>query len=351
MVDLKKLKKGSQNILINCANLCKSDRLLIISEDEKFGWYKNDIAKFIYNEASNLGIKTDFLIVGEPKNDNKNKLKTIVNKYDCTIFFARIGDQERFESKSFKTKRVMSYVKSNKSLISSFGCTNYNSMTQLKNIINNLIINSKNIEITCPLGTKISGKVTKNHIVETNDVSVLRFPVVVPAPILANQFSGKVVLKDYLTSTGSKVYKPDNIKLKETIIATLDKGKISNFIGNPRQVSKVKDHYNKISKLFNIDKNIVHSWHAGMHPGISYESTISKNPDRWSNTIFASPNYLHFHTCGDYAPGEICWMVSKPTVKLDGKPIWKDGILKINTFKETFDCVNKCEDLRTLYKC
>ena len=92
MVDLKKLKKGSQNILINCANLCKSDRLLIISEDEKFGWYKNDIAKFIYNEASNLGIKTDFLIVGEPKNDNKNKLKTIVNKYDCTICYERHFD-------------------------------------------------------------------------------------------------------------------------------------------------------------------------------------------------------------------------------------------------------------------
>jgi hypothetical protein len=41
--------------------------------------------------------------------------------------------------------------------------------------------------------------------------------------------------------------------------------------------------------------------------------------------MFASPRYLHFHTCGDYAPGEIAWSVIDTTVTLDGTPYWQDG--------------------------
>ena len=51
------------------------------------------------------------------------------------------------------------------------------------------------------------------------------------------------------------------------------------------------------------------------------------NADRWSNTVFSSPRALHFHTCGAYAPGEICWMVIDPTITLDGAPLWRAGAL------------------------
>ena len=63
--------------------------------------------------------------------------------------------------------------------------------------------------------------------------------------------------------------------------------------------------------MFSIDEKAVHSWHSGIHPGINYSKKISFNPDMWSNTMFVSSKYLHFHTCGNYAPGEICWMVAK----------------------------------------
>ena len=86
MYNSEKLRKGCHNILINCANLSKTNTLLIIIEDEKFGWYKKDVSEAIYDEAIKLGIKTNTLKVGEPDNNFKNKLAQIINNYDCTIF-------------------------------------------------------------------------------------------------------------------------------------------------------------------------------------------------------------------------------------------------------------------------
>ena len=97
-----KLSKGCHNILINCANLSESQTLLIIREKEEFGWYKKDISETIYSEAKSMGLRPEILEVGEPENDAKNKLAEIINEYDCTIFFARVGDQDRCIKELFK---------------------------------------------------------------------------------------------------------------------------------------------------------------------------------------------------------------------------------------------------------
>ena len=133
------LNKGINNLLYNCAKLTKNDSLLIISEDSKFGWYDQDASRAVYDYAKNkLGLKAKLLSVSEPKNNSINSIETIIDDYDCTIFFARIGDQDRFEHKSFNTKRVMSYVRNIESLTSSFASTNYVEMNEFKNVINEL---------------------------------------------------------------------------------------------------------------------------------------------------------------------------------------------------------------------
>ena len=110
-MDKKLLNKSINNLLNNCAELNENDTLLIISEDSKFGWYDKDISIAVYDYAKNkLGLSTELLIVGEPQNNSKNTLEKIIDNYDCAIFFARIGDQERFEKPLSNTKRIMSYV-------------------------------------------------------------------------------------------------------------------------------------------------------------------------------------------------------------------------------------------------
>ena len=349
-MDKKLLNKSINNLLNNCAELNENDTLLVISEDSKFGWYDKDISIAVYDYAKNkLGLSTELLIVGEPKNNAENTIEKIIDNYDCAIFFARIGDQERFEKPSSNTKRIMSYVRNIDSLCSLFASTNYEEMQRFKDVINKIIFDADNIEISCPLGTNLKGTIDKKNINQNKDTSVVRFPVVVPSPILAKNFSGEVVLDGYLTSTGSKVYEPISLKIESPVTATILKGKIANLNGEKKVVEKIEKHYETVSKIFNIDHDIVHSWHAGINPGIHYSNSVEENPDRWSNTIFPSPKYLHFHTCGNYAPGEICWMISNHNIKIDNVPFWENGVLKVDSFDETIQHIQSSADLRNLY--
>ena len=349
-MDKKLLNKSINNLLNNCAELNENDTLLIISEDSKFGWYDKDISIAVYDYAKNkLGLSTELLIVGEPKNNAKDTLEKIIDNYDCAIFFARIGDQERFEKPLSNTKRIMSYVRNIDSLCSLFASTNYEEMKKFKDVINKIIFDADNIEISCPLGTNLKGTIDKKNINQNNDTSIVRFPVVVPSPILAKNFSGEVVLDGYLTSTGSKVYEPISLKIESPVTATILKGKIANLNGEKKVVEKIVKHYETVSKIFNIDHDIVHSWHAGINPGIHYSNSVEENPDRWSNTIFPSPKYLHFHTCGNYAPGEICWMIANHNIIIDNVPLWENGILKVDSFDETIQHLQNSSDLRNLY--
>ena len=37
------------------------------------------------------------------------------------------------------------------------------------------------------------------------------------------------------------------------------------------------------------------------------------------------------------------------TIKIDGKEIFEKGVLKVHSFEETIDCLNKWNDLKNLY--
>ena len=79
MNDLKLTRLACHNILINCADLSKSDSLLIISEDENLGWYKNDVSEAVFNYAKTFGLKVDILNTGKPKNNSRDKIIELAN--------------------------------------------------------------------------------------------------------------------------------------------------------------------------------------------------------------------------------------------------------------------------------
>ena len=349
MINSEKLSVGVDNLLINCADLKVGDDLLIIRERESLGWYKNDISEVVATAAIKKGIKTSIIDVGKPDNSEKKSLIKEVNEHSCTIFFARIGDQDRFEEKKYATKRVMSYVRSAESLSSTFGTTNYHSNIALKNSIDSILSEAKRITITCPLGTNISGHIRNNSKEKDNEVSVYRFPLVVAKPINCSLFSGNVVLNNYLTSTGSKVYEPNFLKINKPINFKIDNGYITNVEGIEEDLKSINDHYDFVSKKFNLDRNCVHSWHPGLHPGVHYDKNIEQDPDQWSNTVFASPKFLHFHTCGNYAPGEICWMLKNHSVFVDNLPLWQNGHLTPFNFKNTSECLEKHKEIKSLF--
>ncbi len=343
------LAKGARNLLINCANLKQGDTLLIIHENPELGWYDAATPATVTNEARLLGITPTVLEVGEPVNTRTADLTAAISGHDCTIFFARIGDQDRFANPVPGKKSVMCYARDAAMLASTYGRTSHLAFVDMKSAVNDILLDANQIEISCPLGTRVTGRATEAQRKQPLDVSTLRFPLGVPQPLSAAGFSGQVALAHYLTPTGSKVYQPAWLKLEQPIFARFEHGRIDGFYGDATEISRVEDHYNLVAGQFDIDADVVHSWHAGIHPGCAYTDDASRNPDRWSNTVFTNPRFLHFHTCGDYAPGEICWMVLDQTVSVDGKLLWEHGHLVPEAFSQTKQCIENWPELDELY--
>ena len=349
MVSQMDVSAGAKNLLVNCAQLTSDDSLIIVSEEERFGWYEDALTRVIFDEASKMGVKTKIIEVGEPKNKETEELRDLISNFDCALFLARIGDQNRFETREPPRKRVMCYARTVESLASKFGTIDHRALIDLKNAINSIFLNSRTIRVSCSNGSNLTGKMLVSEPFQNQDVNVFRFPMVVPMPILASSFSGNVVVSNYLTPTGSKVYSPNYLKLSDSLNVEIDKGRIINVHGHREAKKDFENHYDFVSQKFKLEKYYVHSWHAGIHPGIKYDQPIDINPDRWSNTMFASPKYLHFHTCGDYPPGEICWMLKNPTIEIDANALWDNGFLRVREFDSTKNCLEKWPQLSNLY--
>tara|TARA_B110000444_G_C18721078_1_gene538495 strand:- start:328 stop:1083 length:756 start_codon:yes stop_codon:yes gene_type:complete len=243
----------------------------------------------------------------------------------------------------------MCYIRDMDMLSSPIGTTNYKAFRDFKKAVDNVLFNAEKIEISCPLGSNLSGALPKQQKKASDNDDVRRFPLGVHEPIEAKTFSGQVALDRYLAPTGSRVYEPDFLKLNETVIAEIELGRITAFTGPKDEVKKVKEHYNLVANKFNIDPTVVHSWHAGIHPGGNYKVPESDDPDRWSNTVFSQPEYIHFHTCGDYAPGEISCTNHGHTIKVNGLALWNKGILFPNIFEVTKKCINTWPELKALF--
>lgn len=343
------LAEGARNLLINCARLKPDETLLIVCEDPDFGWYDRDTSSAIAAEARTLGVSPTLLNVGAPGNDRDMHVTEAIGSHDCTIFMARIGDQDRFADPVPGKRSVMCYARDAQTLASAYGRTDHRAFVDLKNAVDGILRGAGKIHITCPLGTDISGSVSGGDRAAPGDVSVRRFPLGVPQPLSASGLSGRVALARYLTPTGSKVYEPASVAIDSTVFAEVSLGRIIGLTGDEHTVGRIREHHRMVADLFAIDGEIVHSFHAGIHPGCAYTDNHVRDPDHWSNTVFTNPRILHFHTCGDYAPGEICWMVIDHSLSVDGKNLWENGRLRPDAFEETRQCLDNWAELRPLF--
>jgi hypothetical protein len=343
------LSEGVRNLVTNCARIQPGESVLIVHENPHLGWYDEIVPKAVADEIRLIDIEPDFFAVGAPASGFDAELSEAVSRYDITLFFARIGDQNRFAAPLPGKRAVMCYARDATMLGSLYGRSSQHAFYALKKAINEILFGAELIEISCPLGTKISGPPPSNTALENEDVSIHRFPLGVPQPMESSHFSGRVSLMHYLTPTGSKVYAPPNLRLDETIHAVVEQGRIIYFEGNTKLVKRVQNHYQKVSDQFGIDADAVHSWHAGIHPACSYSGQAAQDPDRWSNTVFTNPRVLHFHTCGSYAPGEICWIVLDHTVSVDNTKLWDNGRLRLESFAQTRKCLDEWPELIPLF--
>ncbi len=244
---------------------------------------------------------------------------------DHTVFFARIGDQLRFDGLPGRGTKTIVYAYDVACLGSGFGTTSHTLMREIKAYIEQQLAQANSIRVICPLGTDLVGRPVGFTDDDVGDVKVSRFPMTVFKPVPASDFSGRIALSRWLIGSGSRYYQPFEARLDETVFAIIDHGCVIDFEGPEAVVAKVREHHIRVGEMFGIDPFLVHSWHAGIHPRTFYPLPADHNPARWSALAFGSPRYLHFHVCGNEPPGEICWTVIDPTITLDGMPAWQEG--------------------------
>ncbi|MEM9603414.1 MAG: hypothetical protein AAGA11_11165 [Pseudomonadota bacterium] len=330
-------RAGARNLLMGCAgiDLMRGARVLVVREDPALGWYDGYAADAVIAEAEALGLTVDCLHVGAPDTETLSSVDAHVQAYDVTVFFARLGDLDRFAERPEHTVRVMAYTRDHAMLGSEFGTTPHAAMRELKLAIDRLMLAADDIHVQCGLGTDYRGRLDTVARTAHRDVSVRRFPLGVPQPTLAQHFSGRVAVAHHLVSTGTRIDAWTVQRLPDTVVACIDEGRIQGFDGPASACEMAELHLRRVAELGGLDWQRVHSWHAGIHPGCGSAHARGMDPDRWANTVFCNPRLLHFHSVGESAPGEVSWAVTDPTISLDGRALWCEGRLQVEAFEQT----------------
>jgi hypothetical protein len=322
------LRRGAENLLLGCGGLSSGDGLLVLREDPALGYYDQAISDAIVACAKDLGIRTTLRtepfdpMGGSPTAD----LIAAMKSADRTLFLSRGGDQLRFDGSMDGIRPIMSYALGAEMLASGFGWANYGGFVRLKNAVNDVLSGAGEIQVTCPLGTDFSGPGAAFPKTGAADVTVDRFPMLVFAPVPAQGFSGVLMQDGFLVGTGSTFYQPYSCALRAPVAVHFEDSRLTRFTGRVDDVQSAQEHYDTVGGMFGLDARTMHSWHAGIHPGCAYGQPAHDNFERWSGAAFGNPRLLHFHTCGDYAPGEISLNVLDPTIRVDGVAVWKDGV-------------------------
>jgi hypothetical protein len=350
-VDREAFERGVDNLLAGCGGLGAGDALLIIREEPGAGYYGEGLPDAVAAVAGKGGIKTTIIEVPfDPAADDlPPALAARVRGSDGTLFLARLGDQLRFKALPEGTRAIVSYALDEQAMGSAFGTAPHAAFLALKAAFNRLMFAARDIRVSCPLGTDFRGAQPPMDEVAPADVTISRFPMCVFAPLDATGFSGRVAVAHLLVGTGSRYYEPYGIRLPSTLFALFDRGRLTGWEGDATDVARAEAHYHDIAGRFGLDGGFVHSWHAGIHPGCAFIGSAHDAYERWSGSAFGNPRLLHFHTCGAYAPGEICWNVVDPTIAVDGVEVWRDGRILIDAVPGAREVLDKHPGLGNLF--
>lgn len=322
-------RKGARNLLCNCLNVKSGDTVSIITEDTSHGFYDAFAAQCISEVARELGClprKIPCPLIDGP-HDIPETVKSAITESEHVIFQARAGAQIRFASLSGKATKTISYALDIGFLGSRYCTIHQGLMEEILVRFEADLDSTKTWRITCPLGTDVSGiqEIRENPSEPVEDFTLGLFPIPIFRPVLCNTMTGRVVVSRFLMSTANRHYDDSYLILEEPVTVFIEAGRIVDLEGASKTVTKFREHYRRVSSLLKIDGDVVHSWHTGIHPAAFYPLPASVDIDRWGMIAFANPRYTHFHTCGNYAPGEIAWAVFDTTIYLDNQEYWKDG--------------------------
>ncbi|MCR9137775.1 MAG: hypothetical protein NXI27_17385 [Alphaproteobacteria bacterium] len=322
-------RKGARSLITEAIGARSGDTLAIIAEDAGLGIYDAMVPVCVADVAGELGIAATIIPVGDHAglSDIPKPVLDALETATHVLFHARLGDTLRFDTIPGKASVTMSYAL-DLSVLGGPACTiPHGVMREIQTAYDAVVDRAETWRICCPLGTDISGTQDLDKIAagDAEDFTVIRYPVCAPRPISCKTANGVVAVTHWLMASGNQKYDDDELLLPEIVLAEIENGRVVDFKGPAEQIARMRTHGERVGRQFGIDPWIVHSWHAGINPGAFYPVEATVDLERWGKVAFANPRYLHFHTCGAYAPGEIAWTLFDASAEFDGRPIWIDG--------------------------
>ena len=328
-IDQVALTRGIDNLLLTCVGLAAGQSLLLVQEPEDEKIYRSEVVEMIAVRARELGAQTTtqiYELITEPGHF-PNALVNAMEQADHTVFMSRIGDHSRFIPLSGRSTKTQCYALDAHMLASHYAGACYKLMTQLHRKFEAELMAAKHWNISCALGTDLSGDFSwrSQQGGEDDDFSLQLFPVTTFKPVSCDNANGNVALSRWLMPGGVAKVEPAFLSFDGVVMATVEAGELTNFEGPEAAAKQLNDHSDHVANTLNINRNRVHSWHAGLNPHTFFDDCIVNDLKRWEGISFASPRYLHIHTCGDVPPAEITWSVFNPTVVIDGDTSWENG--------------------------
>ena len=341
--------EGAYNLLVNCGQACAGERLLLCYEQESLDFYDRAIVEDVCACAQEIGLEVmPYVLDFDPVIDTvPAQLAAAIAAADLTVFLARLADQMRFGRFKSDQRTVLSYALNSASLASPFGTVHYKASLALKQVIDTAVFGASEVVVSCKAGTYFKGKISASP--DGGDVNLRRFPMLVNTPAPASGFAGRIALPGFLVGTGSKYYHPFGVTFDAPLFAVFEGNTLLGFEGQKSDEDKANQHLDMVAGRFEIDRNFVHSWHLGIHPKCYFDGVAVDQFESWSGSAFGNPRLLHVHTCGAYAPGEVCWNVVDPTLVADGVTIWEDGVLLPERVPGGREVLAEYDDLRRAF--
>ncbi len=326
--DHESLRAGARNLLLGCAGVGAGDSVLIVREDATDGYYDDVVPRVLAEEAGRLGARVhgfSTAVVGGPE-DFPEVLVGAMERADHTVLCSRIGDMMRFKSLPGAGTVTMCYALDRDYLASHFARVPYGLMKEVCGLLQGELDRVGEWRLTCPLGSDVVGSSDPATYARdtAKDFSLRLFPIGTFRPFPCGSMSGRLVTR-WLPPAVTHRYEPYGIALDEPVAAIIERGHIVGFDGPLGSVARAREHYEMVGATFDVDPFIVDSWHGGTNPKVFYSGAAEENLERWAGVMWGSPRYAHFHTCGDYNPGEVLLSIIDPTIVLDGQTYWRDG--------------------------